>query len=88
MSGLRQLGAFDFLLYEYGGKRLAECRSIVDFACHYARVLRCLRTALPNGKLYACDIDREAVDFCVKEFDCLALYGSWEVDEYDHYGAA
>ena len=81
VSGLRQLASFDFLLYEYGGKRLAECRSIVDFACHYGRVLRCLRAALPNGKLYACDIDREAVDFCVKEFDCLPLYGCWNVDD-------
>lgn len=81
VSGLRQLGAFDFLLYEYSGKRLAECESIVDFACHYGRVLRCLRAALPNGKLYACDIDREAVDFCVKEFDCLPLYGSWNVED-------
>ncbi len=80
-SGLRQLASFDYLLHKNSGRRLAECRSIVDFACHYGRVLRCLRAALPNTKLYACDIDREAVDFCVKEFDCLPLYCSWDVQE-------
>jgi hypothetical protein len=68
LSGLRQLASFDQLLHRYSAKRLAECHSIVDFACHYGRVLRCLRAALPSGKLYACDIDREAVEFCVKEF--------------------
>jgi SAM-dependent methyltransferase len=81
VSGLRQLESFDYLLRRHTGKRLADCRSIVDFACHYGRVLRCLRAALPNGKLYACDIDRGAVDFCIKEFDCLPLYGSWNVDD-------
>jgi SAM-dependent methyltransferase len=81
LSGLRQLKSFDAMLQEYCGKRLTECESIVDFACHYGRVLRCLRAALSKGKLYACDIDREAVDFCVREFDCLPLYESWNVEE-------
>ncbi len=81
VSGLRQLASFDSLLRENSGKRLAECRSIVDFACHYGRVLRCLRAALPNTKLYACDIDHEAVDFCAKEFNCLPLYCSWDVQD-------
>jgi SAM-dependent methyltransferase len=81
LSGLRQLASFDQLLQRYGAKRLAECQSIVDFACHYGRVLRCLRAALPSGKLYACDIDREAVEFCKKEFGCLPLYGSWNLED-------
>jgi SAM-dependent methyltransferase len=81
VSGLRQLASFDHLLHQYSGKRLPECRSIIDFACHYGRILRCLRAALPSGKLYACDIDREAVEFCVKEFGCLPLYGSWNLED-------
>jgi len=81
VSGLRQLASFDHLLHQYRGKRLAQCRSIVDFACHYGRVLRCLRAALPSGNLYACDIDREAVEFCVKEFGCLPLFGSWTIED-------
>jgi SAM-dependent methyltransferase len=81
ISGLRQLASFDHLLHEYANRGLAGCGSIVDFACHYGRVLRCLRAALPSGKLYACDIDREAVEFCVKEFGCLPLYGSWNIED-------
>ena len=88
VSGLRQLGAFDFLLYKYSGKRLAECESILDFACHYGRVLRCLRATLPNGKLYACDIDREAVDFCAERVRLFTSLWQLERRRYEHRRAA
>jgi hypothetical protein len=54
-SALRQLDAFDELLRRHVGKGLRDCRTAADFACHYGRLLRGLRAALPEATLYACD---------------------------------
>jgi hypothetical protein len=64
LGGLRQLDFIDSLLSKSAGEQLKDCRSIPDYACHYGRLIRCLRPALPAGKLYACDIDEQAVSFC------------------------
>lgn len=81
LSGLRQLDTFDVLLEKHTGKRLSECDSIADYACHYGRILRCLRAALPKAKLYACDVDQEAVSFCVDEFDCTPFLTGWKTED-------
>jgi SAM-dependent methyltransferase len=81
LSGLRQLDKIDALLYKHTQKRLADCQSIADWACNYGRLLRCLRAALPKTTLYACDINKEAVDFCVAEFGCTPFLAGWHPDE-------
>ena len=42
-SGLQNLDALERLLTAQAAKHLRDCESIVDFACHYGRLLRCLR---------------------------------------------
>jgi SAM-dependent methyltransferase len=81
LSGLRQLDFIDSLLSKYAGEQLKDCRSILDYACHYGRLIRCLRAALPAGKLYACDIDEQAVSFCRKEFLCTPVLSGWQPED-------
>lgn len=76
-SGLRQLDNIDALLREYAKIKLTDCQSIADYACHYGRLLRCFRAALPHATLRACDIDPAAVNFCVQEFNCTPYQVDW-----------
>ena len=77
-SGLQNLDALEHLLTAHAARHLRDCESVVDFACHYGRLLRCLRAALPDRTLYACDIDSDAVDFCAREFGCVPLVTDWD----------
>ena len=54
--------------------RKPTCESILDFACGYGRAMRYFRAAFPDAKLTACDITRDAVDFCAQEFDATPVY--------------
>jgi SAM-dependent methyltransferase len=51
----------------------SEVRSILDFACGFGRVLRVLKASFPSAQLTACDISRNAVDFCSEQFDAHAI---------------
>lgn len=51
-----------------------EPRQILDLPCGHGRVLRVLQRAFPNAELTACDIDRDGVDFCAKEFGAHPVY--------------
>lgn len=76
-SALRQLDTVDALLHTHGGRRLRDHVSIADYACHYGRLLRCLRAALPTARLYAYDIDAGALEFCAREFGCVPIATGW-----------
>lgn len=76
-SALRQLDTIDAQLEKYAKKKLTDCQSIADYACHYGRLLRCFRAALPHATLRACDIDPAAVNFCVQEFNCTPYQVDW-----------
>jgi SAM-dependent methyltransferase len=54
--------------------RKETCESLLDFACGYGRALRFFRAAFPEAKLVACDISRDAVDFCAQEFGAVPVY--------------
>ncbi len=53
-----------------------DVQSILDLPCGYGRVLRMLQAEFPNADLFACDINRGAVDFCAREFDTFPVYSS------------
>jgi SAM-dependent methyltransferase len=46
---------------------------VLDYGCGYGRVLRHLRTFLPEAQLVACDLDPQAVHFCSKEFGARGI---------------
>ncbi len=54
--------------------RKDSCESLLDFACGYGRALRFFRATFPDAKLVACDISRDAVDFCAQEFGAVPVH--------------
>lgn len=80
-SGASQLAEIDALLREHGHAGLAGSRAVADFGCHYGRLTRVLRAALPHAAVYACDIDRDAVRFCADELGALPVVTGWRPDE-------
>jgi SAM-dependent methyltransferase len=56
--------------------RKDEIRRILDFGCGYGRILRQFKAAYPEARLAACDILREAVDFCAETFGAEAIYAA------------
>jgi SAM-dependent methyltransferase len=80
-SAATQLAEIDALLREHGHQGLTGCRAVADFACHYGRLTRALRAALPHAAVYACDVDREAVQFCAEELGALPVATGWRPDE-------
>lgn len=50
--------------------------SILDFASGHGRVLRVLKAAFPEARITACDLDRDAVDFCARLFGATPVYSS------------
>ena len=52
---------------------------ILDLPCGYGRVLRVLKAAFPEAHLTACDILKDGVDFCAKEFGATPVYGQEEL---------
>lgn len=53
-----------------------EIHCILDLPCGHGRVLRNLRAMFPAAAITACDIDREAVDFCVETFRAKPAYST------------
>jgi hypothetical protein len=49
-------------------------RRILDFPSGHGRVLRTLKATYPGAEITACDIDRDAVDFCAQTFGAVPLY--------------
>jgi MoaA/NifB/PqqE/SkfB family radical SAM enzyme/SAM-dependent methyltransferase len=80
-SAASQLAAIDALLRQHGHPGLAGSRAVADFACHYGRLTRALRAALPHAAVYACDIDRGAVQFCAAELGAVPVVTGWLHDE-------
>jgi SAM-dependent methyltransferase len=53
-----------------------DVNNILDFPCGHGRVLRTLRADFPDARIYACDLDRDGVDFCAKTFNAIPIYSS------------
>ncbi len=51
-----------------------DIKMILDMPCGYGRVLRALKAAFPGAKIVACDLNRNGVDYCTKNFGAKALY--------------
>ena len=78
--GLSALRCIDEAVASAG---LVEVRRILDLPCGYGRVLRFLVHRFPAAQITACEIDRAAVDFCVREFGAAPAYSSADLDALD-----
>jgi len=55
-------------------KNLNTVKKILDLPSGYGRVLRFLKAYFHEAQITACDIDRNAVDFCCKYFSAKPIY--------------
>ncbi|HEX8267685.1 MAG TPA: class I SAM-dependent methyltransferase [Pyrinomonadaceae bacterium] len=49
-------------------------RSILDMPSGHGRVLRYIAARYPHSRITACDIDKDAIDFCEKMFGVNGIY--------------
>lgn len=61
--------------------RLENIERVLDMPCGYGRVLRFLSRRFPQARMTACEIDREAVRFCVEKFGASPAYSSYDLNE-------
>lgn len=54
----------------------ADIHTCLDLPCGHGRVLRWLRGKMDPAGISACEIDRQAADFCHEEFGAKALYSN------------
>ena len=62
---------------------LKQVNNVLDLACGHGRGTRHLVNLFPNAKVYAADIDRNGVDFCVNQFGVEGIYLPDDLGEYD-----
>lgn len=55
--------------------------AILDLPCGHGRVLRWLRAHYPYAKITACDLDRDGVDFCARQFGAEPVYSELNLHE-------
>jgi len=57
-----------------------DCRFILDFASGYGRVLRYIKARFPDADITACELEKDAVDYCVRKFKVKGVYGNKDVN--------
>ncbi|RYY71082.1 MAG: class I SAM-dependent methyltransferase [Chitinophagaceae bacterium] len=60
-----------------------DVKEILDLPCGYGRVMRFLKAYFPSANLTASDLNKHAVDFCVKEFGATAAYSHVNLDDFN-----
>lgn len=78
---LQQHEAQQQLLRLAFGER-AGAVDILDFACGFGRSLRFLTQSAVRGRVWAADVQREAVDFVVREFGVHGIYSAYEPGDF------
>jgi SAM-dependent methyltransferase len=61
--------------------RKEQVGTVLDLPCGHGRVLRMLRAEFPEASLTACDIDRDAVDFCAHALGAIPVYSTQDPSE-------
>lgn len=56
---------------------------ILDLPCGHGRVLRHLVRMFPEAELYACDLDRDGVEYCAQRFGAVPLQSKPELSQVD-----
>jgi SAM-dependent methyltransferase len=59
-----------------GNGTFRSVQRVLDFGCGYGRVLRAMKAMFPTAEFTACDILKDAVDFCSRTFGANAVVSS------------
>ena len=75
------LGAIHSIDAALAQTNLTDVRTILDLPSGGGRVLRFLSARFPGAKITACDIQRDAVDFCGEHLGAEPVYSSANLNE-------
>jgi SAM-dependent methyltransferase len=73
--------AIDWIRLALQAATKERVETILDLPCGHGRVLRWFRHEFPQADVTACDIDRDAVDFCANTFGAHPVYSTKEPAE-------
>ena len=79
---LQQHHAVQQLLRLMFGTAVADCH-VLDFACGYGRLLRFLTLSVPPTRIWASEIQPEALDFVVREFGVHGTVSNVNPDRFE-----
>jgi SAM-dependent methyltransferase len=79
-SGYSALKCIFFAL-ESSGKETSEIKAILDLPSGYGRVIRWIRAAFLEAEITACDLDRDAVNFCSDQFGVNKIFSHINPDK-------
>lgn len=65
--------AIEIVLGAMLATRRSNIDSVLDMPCGFGRVTRHLTAAFPDARLYACDLYRDRIDFCAREFRAIPI---------------
>jgi SAM-dependent methyltransferase len=66
--------ALDCILRAMNKAGMPDPENILVLPCGHGRELRFFRSRFPDARIVACDIDRDAVDFCARTFGVEGAY--------------
>lgn len=78
--GMSALHCIEIALF-IANKKSTDIKKILDLACGYGRVMRIIKAAFQKAAITACELDKVAVDYCVKTFSATPAYSSKQVSE-------
>ena len=62
-------------------RTFSDVNTCLDLPCGHGRVLRWLKSRIDPAGITACEIDRDAVDFCRREFGVKGVYSSDDLNQ-------
>ena len=73
--------AMECIFYALNIAGKTNVNSILDFPSGHGRVLRYLVSYFPEAEVTACDLEKDAVDFCVKTFSVNGVYSNEDISK-------
>ncbi|MCR9246397.1 MAG: class I SAM-dependent methyltransferase [bacterium] len=58
-----------------------EPRRVLDLPCGHGRVMRVLKSALPDAEFTACDLLRDGVEFCTSAFGATGVHSQPDLEQ-------
>lgn len=74
------LSAVECIEKAMAAAKLSEVKSVLDLPCGHGRVLRALKPKFPEAVFTACEIDRDGVEFCQREFGAEPAYSRADLE--------